>query len=80
MFTACFVTRLLQEAGVPPGVLQFVPGRGETVGNALVGDLRIAGVAFTGSTETARLIARTGRAAAWVNVSGRALPAFVVRA
>ena len=57
--TACFATRLLQEAGVPPGVLQFVPGRGETIGSTLVGDPRIAGVAFTGSTETARLIART---------------------
>ena len=57
--TACFATRLLHEAGVPPGVLQFVPGRGETFGGALAGDPRIAGVAFTGSTETARLIART---------------------
>ena len=57
--TACFATRLLHEAGVPPGVLQFVPGRGETIGGALAGDPRIAGVAFTGSTETARLIART---------------------
>ncbi len=57
--TACFATRLLHEAGVPPAVLQFVPGRGETVGSTLVGDPRIAGVAFTGATETARRIART---------------------
>ncbi len=57
--TACFATQLLHEAGVPPGVLQFVPGRGEVVGSTLVGDPRIAGVAFTGSTETARRIART---------------------
>jgi RHH-type transcriptional regulator, proline utilization regulon repressor / proline dehydrogenase / delta 1-pyrroline-5-carboxylate dehydrogenase len=51
--------QLLLEAGVPPGVLQFVPGRGSTTGAAAVADPRIAGVAFTGSTETARAINRT---------------------
>jgi RHH-type proline utilization regulon transcriptional repressor/proline dehydrogenase/delta 1-pyrroline-5-carboxylate dehydrogenase len=49
---------LLHEAGVPRDVLQFLPGRGEVVGAQLVADPRIAGVAFTGSTETARLINR----------------------
>src|SRR4051812_27457045 len=42
--------RLLHRAGVPVAALQFLPGRGETVGAALVGDSRIAGVIFTGST------------------------------
>jgi RHH-type proline utilization regulon transcriptional repressor/proline dehydrogenase/delta 1-pyrroline-5-carboxylate dehydrogenase len=50
--------RLLHRAGVPPVALQFLPGRGETVGAALVADPRIAGVIFTGSTEVARLIYR----------------------
>jgi RHH-type proline utilization regulon transcriptional repressor/proline dehydrogenase/delta 1-pyrroline-5-carboxylate dehydrogenase len=50
--------RLLHEAGVPPGALSLVPGPGETVGAALVTDLRTAGVAFTGSTATARAINR----------------------
>ncbi|MFZ5621750.1 MAG: bifunctional proline dehydrogenase/L-glutamate gamma-semialdehyde dehydrogenase PutA [Pseudomonadota bacterium] len=45
--------RLLHEAGVPPGVLQFLPGSGADIGRLLLGDARIAGVAFTGSTETA---------------------------
>jgi RHH-type proline utilization regulon transcriptional repressor/proline dehydrogenase/delta 1-pyrroline-5-carboxylate dehydrogenase len=49
---------LLMEAGVPRGVLQFLPGDGATVGGRAVADPRIAGVAFTGSTETARLINR----------------------
>ena len=49
---------LLHEAGVPKDVLQFVPG-GPEVGQALVADARVAGVAFTGSTATARRIART---------------------
>jgi RHH-type proline utilization regulon transcriptional repressor/proline dehydrogenase/delta 1-pyrroline-5-carboxylate dehydrogenase len=50
--------KLLHEAGVPEAVLQFLPGDGATVGAALTRDPRIAGVAFTGSTETARAINR----------------------
>jgi RHH-type proline utilization regulon transcriptional repressor/proline dehydrogenase/delta 1-pyrroline-5-carboxylate dehydrogenase len=49
---------LLHAAGVPADVLQLLPGRGETVGAALTGDPRVAGVAFTGSTATARAINR----------------------
>lgn len=52
-------TKLLHEAGVPEAVLQLLPGDGATVGAALTRDPRVAGVAFTGSTETARLINRT---------------------
>ena len=44
-------------AGVPPEVLHLLPG-GAEVGEALVADRRVAGVAFTGSTGTARAIAR----------------------
>ena len=47
---------LLHEAGVPREVLQLLPGAGETVGAALTASPAISGVAFTGSTETARLI------------------------
>ncbi len=52
------LVKLLHEAGVPTDVLQFVPGDGATVGPALTRDARVAGVAFTGSTETARAINR----------------------
>ncbi len=51
--------RLFLEAGLPSDVLHLLPGRGETVGAALTSDVRTAGVAFTGSTEVARLINRT---------------------
>ncbi|KGM54387.1 integrase [Lysobacter arseniciresistens ZS79] len=51
-------TKLLHEAGVPVDVLQFVPGDGQTVGATLTKDPRIAGVAFTGSNETANAINR----------------------
>jgi RHH-type proline utilization regulon transcriptional repressor/proline dehydrogenase/delta 1-pyrroline-5-carboxylate dehydrogenase len=53
-----YAVRLLHEAGVPEAVLQFVPGDGTTVGAALTKDPRVAGVAFTGSTDTARAINR----------------------
>ena len=53
---AAFAIDLLHRAGVPPAVLQFLPGRGETVGAALVADARVRSVVFTGSTEVARLI------------------------
>ena len=56
---AAHAVRLLLQAGVPPEVLHFVPGDGAVVGAAAVADPRIAGVAFTGSTETARIIHRT---------------------
>jgi RHH-type proline utilization regulon transcriptional repressor/proline dehydrogenase/delta 1-pyrroline-5-carboxylate dehydrogenase len=56
---AAHAVRLLLQAGIPPEVLHLVPGDGATVGAAAVADPRIAGVAFTGSTETARIIHRT---------------------
>lgn len=50
--------KLLHEAGIPADVLQFVPGDGAVVGVALTKDPRVAGVAFTGSTDTAWAINR----------------------
>jgi len=50
--------KLLHEAGIPEAVLQFLPGDGAIVGAALTKDPRVAGVAFTGSTDTARAINR----------------------
>ena len=57
--TAAAAVYLLHEAGMPADVLHLLPGTGELVGAPLVADPRIAGVAFTGSTETARAIALT---------------------
>jgi RHH-type proline utilization regulon transcriptional repressor/proline dehydrogenase/delta 1-pyrroline-5-carboxylate dehydrogenase len=51
--------RLAHQAGVPRAALQFLPGAGETIGAALVSHPGIAGVMFTGSTETARSIERS---------------------
>ena len=55
---AAEAVRLLQAAGLPPGVLQLLPGTGDTVGAALVADARVQGVLFTGSTQVARILQR----------------------
>ncbi|MDP8994489.1 MAG: bifunctional proline dehydrogenase/L-glutamate gamma-semialdehyde dehydrogenase PutA, partial [Pseudomonadota bacterium] len=55
---ARYAVRLAHEAGVPEGALVLATG-GPDMGAALVEDPRIAGVAFTGSTATAKRIART---------------------
>lgn len=47
---------LFHEAGLPDGVLELVQGDGAKIGPVLTGDPRIMGAAFTGSTDTARLI------------------------
>ena len=54
---AAEAVRLLHQAGVPASALHLVPGDGK-VGAALVADPRVAGVAFTGSTEVGRAINR----------------------
>ena len=45
-----FVMRLFQEAGLPPGVINFVPGDSQQVSARLLGDRALAGIHFTGST------------------------------
>ena len=57
---------------MPRGALQLLPGRGETVGAALVADARVRGVLFTGSTEVARLLQRT--LAGRLNPDGQPVP------
>lgn len=56
---ACAAVALLHEAGFPKDVLQLLPGSGEVVGAGLTSDPRIAGVIFTGSNQTAKLINQT---------------------
>ncbi len=84
---------LLLAAGFPGGTIQLLPGAGATLGEQLVANDRIAGVAFTGSTQTARkinqalanrhgpiipLIAETGGQNAMI-VDSTALPEQVVK-
>jgi RHH-type proline utilization regulon transcriptional repressor/proline dehydrogenase/delta 1-pyrroline-5-carboxylate dehydrogenase len=69
------VVALFIEAGVPDGVLQFLPGSGTEVGARAVADPRIDGVVFTGSTTTAvninrSLAARDGALATLIAETG----------
>jgi RHH-type proline utilization regulon transcriptional repressor/proline dehydrogenase/delta 1-pyrroline-5-carboxylate dehydrogenase len=57
--TAALAVETMLAAGLPGEVIALLPGRGEVVGAALVADPRVAGVAFTGSTDVASIIART---------------------
>ncbi|XP_077811338.1 aldehyde dehydrogenase, mitochondrial isoform X3 [Macaca mulatta] len=54
--TALYVANLIKEAGFPPGVVNIVPGFGPTAGAAIASHEDVDKVAFTGSTETGRLI------------------------
>jgi aldehyde dehydrogenase (NAD+) len=52
------LAKLIQEAGFPEGVVNIVPGYGETAGAALAAHPGIDKIAFTGSTEVGKLIAK----------------------
>jgi 1-pyrroline-5-carboxylate dehydrogenase len=58
--TACYsnylVLRLLQEAGLPPGVVNFVPGPATVISERLVADRHLGGIHFTGSTEVFQML------------------------
>lgn len=51
VYSGYFIMKLLKEAGLPDGVIQFIPGSGAMIGNAVLKDRNLAGIHFTGSTE-----------------------------
>ncbi|BAI80537.1 1-pyrroline-5-carboxylate dehydrogenase [Deferribacter desulfuricans SSM1] len=51
VYAPYFIMKLLKEAGLPDGVINFIPGPGSTVGNIVLRDPNLAGIHFTGSTE-----------------------------
>jgi 1-pyrroline-5-carboxylate dehydrogenase len=50
VFSAYYLTRLWQEAGLPDGVINFIPGSGRHVGDPVLEKRDLAGIHFTGST------------------------------
>ncbi|KAJ4754134.1 Aldehyde dehydrogenase [Rhynchospora pubera] len=54
--TALYAAKLLHEAGLPEGVLNVVSGFGPTAGAALASHMDVDKIAFTGSTETGKII------------------------
>ncbi len=50
VYSAYYIIKLLEAAGLPPGVINFLPGSGPTLGNVIFNDKNFAGLHFTGST------------------------------
>jgi 1-pyrroline-5-carboxylate dehydrogenase len=50
VYTPWLFMQILEEAGLPPGVINFVPGSGANVGDTCLADPNLAGIHFTGST------------------------------
>jgi len=59
VYAAHFIHEILTEAGLPPGVVNFVPGSGGEVGDPALASPALAGVHYTGSTEVFHGIWRT---------------------
>ncbi len=58
--TCLEIPRILEEAGLPAGVLNVVTGHGETAGSPLVASPKVDKISFTGSKEVGQLIMRGG--------------------
>ncbi len=52
VYSAYYIMKLFQEAGLPDGVINFIPGSGGQVGNPVMASPELAGIHFTGSTTT----------------------------
>jgi 1-pyrroline-5-carboxylate dehydrogenase len=52
LYSAHFIMEILEAAGLPPGVINMVPGAGAEVGDPALGSPALAGIHFTGSTAT----------------------------
>ncbi len=50
VYSGYFLMKLFQEAGLPDGVINFLPGSGSEIGNPVIENEHLAGVHFTGST------------------------------
>ncbi|MGH7427865.1 MAG: L-glutamate gamma-semialdehyde dehydrogenase [Gemmatimonadales bacterium] len=51
VYSNYFLMKLLEEAGLPPGVINFLPGPASQISAALLADRHLGGIHFTGSTE-----------------------------
>src|SRR6476646_1548379 len=58
-YSSYWTLKLLEEAGVPPGVINFLPGSGAAVGDPVLASEHLAGIHFTGSTEVFHSIWKT---------------------
>jgi 1-pyrroline-5-carboxylate dehydrogenase len=74
VYVAYHIMRIFEEAGLPPGVINFLPGDGAAVGKTVLGHPDLAGIHFTGSTRVFQGIWQT----VGTNIHGyRAYPRIV---
>lgn len=59
VFSGYYIMELLEAAGLPPGVINFLPGKGSVVGPQILKHRDLAGIHFTGSTPTFRYMWKT---------------------
>ena len=59
VYSAYFIYKVLEEAGMPPGVINMLPGHGPDIGDPVFENPHLAGLHFTGSTNTFRHMWRT---------------------
>lgn len=62
VYSAYFIMKMLEEAGLPAGVINFIPGSGSKVGDPVLASPELAGIHFTGSTEVFQNM--------WQNIGG----------
>ena len=60
LYSSYYLMRLFQEAGLPPGVINFLPGNSSQITDRLVESPHLAGIHFTGSTEIFQLLWKKG--------------------
>ncbi len=59
VYSAYYIMKLFEEAGLPAGVINFIPGPGGSVGPVVMNSPHLAGIHFTGSTDTFQTMWRT---------------------
>jgi 1-pyrroline-5-carboxylate dehydrogenase len=59
VYSGYFIAKLFEAAGLPPGVINFVPGNAAAVSDVLLNDRALGGIHFTGSTEVFQSMWRT---------------------
>jgi 1-pyrroline-5-carboxylate dehydrogenase len=59
VYSAYYLMKLFEAAGLPPGVVNFIPGSGGSVGNPVMASPELAGIHFTGSTSVFHNIWKT---------------------
>ena len=59
VYPAYYIMQVLMEAGLPPGVINFIPGQGSVVGKQILNHPDLAGIHFTGSTGVFQWIWKT---------------------